>query len=239
MYVVASRVGLTAAKRSLIAILSHCSLADKCIDTALHGVQSANATAWRENDLKAIRALIQSKPGGFKVLDSTVKRHLGKWFESKGAVRSAERVQRGSSRVLAKGSSGGSERLAISPTSSGYLDVGGADGDANQPNFQFQPIADGSTTVAVRVGQRCMVKGRGVGVVRFVGTIKTKTQLGVRIGVALDTQTGLHDGTADGTQYFKCRAGHGVITHPRNVQTIGDRVDDTDTVFGFCDGTDD
>jgi hypothetical protein len=245
-------------------------------------VLSANATASRQSDLEAIRALIQSKPGGFEVLDSTVKRHLDKWFVSKGAVRSAERVQRSSSRVsAAEGWSGGSERLPMSPTPSGYLNVGGVEDGDTQPNRQrsteastskrflkgwlgggerlatssaaeayldvgdapypAQPINDHSLVSddmagaepQLQVGQRCTVKDRGDGVVRFVGTIKTKPLLGVRIGVTLDTQTGLNDGTVDGTRYFECRAGHGVFSQPENVQP-GDKLkSDTDTVFGF------
>jgi hypothetical protein len=262
-------------------------------------VQSANATASRQSDLEAIRALVQSKPGGFEVLDSTVKRHLGKWFVSKGAVRSAERVQRGSSLVAAAERwSGGSERLAISPTPSGYLNVGGPEDDDTQPNGQRNtetstssdtvtdaephgvwrsskrvlkgwsggserpatssapegyldvgdapypataiddpsPISDGMAGAEpqLQVGQRCTVKDRGNGVVRFVGTLKTKhRRLGVRIGVALDTKTGLNDGTADGTRFFECRAGHGIFSHPENVQPVDKLENATYTVFGF------
>lgn len=244
-------------------------------------MQSANATASRQSDLEAIRALIQSKPGGFEVLDSTVKRHLGKWFVSKGAVKSAERVRRSSSRVSAtKGWWGGSgERLSISPTPSGYLNVGGVeDGDTRQRSTEaatsskrflkgwsgcsehlatssaaeayldvgdapypaqpingHPPIRDGlvGAEPQLQVGQRCTVKDRGDGFVRFVGTLKTKPLLGVRIGVVLDTQTGLNDGTVHSTRYFECRAGHGVFSQPENVQPIGELVDTTDVVFGF------
>ena len=50
-----------------------------CIDGALRGVRSANAKATRPADLAAIRALIQSKPGGFAQLDATVKQHLHRY----------------------------------------------------------------------------------------------------------------------------------------------------------------
>lgn len=97
--------------------------ADRCIDKALNGVHSAKATASRTSDLDAIRALIQSKPGGFEVLDSTVKRHLSKWVEGKGAVRSAERVLRsGSHHPPTSDWSGGSERMAITLTGTHTLD---------------------------------------------------------------------------------------------------------------------
>ena len=48
----------------------------RVIDAALAGVRSADATATRPADLAAIRALIESKPGGFAQLDATVKQHL-------------------------------------------------------------------------------------------------------------------------------------------------------------------
>eukprot|EP00037_Helgoeca_nana_P030011 m.366658 g.366658 ORF g.366658 m.366658 type:complete len:323 (+) comp28096_c0_seq17:1951-2919(+) len=104
------------------------------------------------------------------------KRHLEHWFEGKGAVRSAERVQRSGNRHQTGDWLGGGKRMAISSSvsqgslelplaSSDYLDVGGAG--------------------ALHVGHRCSVKNRGAGTVRFVG--KVKQSLG--IGVALDTPT--------------------------------------------------
>jgi hypothetical protein len=57
-------------------------------------VQSENATAFFPADLEAIRSLVVSKPGGFAQLNSTVKKHLHRWFEGQGAVRSAERISR-------------------------------------------------------------------------------------------------------------------------------------------------
>jgi hypothetical protein len=65
-----------------------------CIDTALASIQSANATATIEADLHAIRELIKSKPGGFETLDTTVRNHLHTWFEDRGAVKSARRLDR-------------------------------------------------------------------------------------------------------------------------------------------------
>jgi hypothetical protein len=280
----------TCALRSIVLTVTGRCPTDKCTDKALNGVHSVKATASRQSDLDAIRALIQSKPGGFEVLDSTVKRHLGKWFERKGAVRSAERVLRKTSRASNEGWSGGSERLAISPPPSGYLNVGGAEDDANQHNIQPTDktsttggaVADSEPhgvwrssnrvlkgwpgdsgrlatslpptgylnvggvedeknqlttdvpTVAdadsLRLGQRCTVKGHGTGVVRFIGIIKTKPMLGVQIGVALNTRTGLNDGTTDGTRYFSCRAGHGVFSLSENVQPV-DKLEDES--FGF------
>jgi hypothetical protein len=65
-----------------------------CIDTALSSLKSATATASRDADLAAIQALILSKPGGFITLDRTVQQHLHEWFESQGAVRSGDRINR-------------------------------------------------------------------------------------------------------------------------------------------------
>jgi hypothetical protein len=195
---------------------------DICIDKALNGVHSAKATASRPSDLDAIRALIKSKPGGFEVLDSTVKRHLEHWFEGKGAVRSAERVQRSGDRHKTGEWLGGGERMAISPSfshgsfslphiSNDYLDVGGAE--------------------VLQVGHRCTVKDRGAGVVRFVGRVKQS----LRIGVVLDTPTGLNNGTFGGTRYFECPDGHGVFAKPENVQPVGE-LEDVSDVLESCEG---
>ena len=43
------------------------------IDQAVGNIKSENATASEEADLEAIRALVQSKPGGFATLKATVK----------------------------------------------------------------------------------------------------------------------------------------------------------------------
>lgn len=52
-------------------------------------------------------------PGGFAVLNSTVKQHLGHWFEQHGAIHSSSRISRDES-SLPRGSSlgGASNRLA-------------------------------------------------------------------------------------------------------------------------------
>jgi hypothetical protein len=186
-----------------------------CIDKALNGVHSAKATASRPSDLDAIRALIKSKPGGFEVLDSTVKRHLSHWFEGKGAVRSAERVERSGDRHQTGDWSGGSERMAISPPvllpliSNSYNESRGVE--------------------TLQLGHRCTVTGRGAGVVRFVGTVKET----MRIGVLLDNPTGLNDGTLGGTRYFECPNGHGVFAKPENVLPVGELVDVSDVLGTF------
>lgn len=68
---------------------------DGCIDSALDGIQAEKATATQEADLHAIRGLVESKPGGFAQLNTVVRRHLQKWFESQGAVKSGARVIKG------------------------------------------------------------------------------------------------------------------------------------------------
>lgn len=77
-------------------LYSFCSLigTDGCIDDALSGIASETATASVEADLHAIRKAVESTPGGFAMLNSTVKKHLAKWFEEKGAVKSAHRLKR-------------------------------------------------------------------------------------------------------------------------------------------------
>jgi hypothetical protein len=65
-----------------------------CIDDAFGSIKSESATASREADLNAIRALVLSKPGGFETLNSTVQHHLERWFQSQGAIRSGTRVRR-------------------------------------------------------------------------------------------------------------------------------------------------
>jgi|EP00037_Helgoeca_nana_P027413 hypothetical protein len=68
--------------------------ADSCIDDALSGIRSEESTATHEADRKAIHGLVQSKPGGFSQLDSIVRAHLHRWFESQGAVKSGARIMK-------------------------------------------------------------------------------------------------------------------------------------------------
>jgi len=66
-----------------------------CIDEAFQNILSENATATQKADLIAIQTLIKNKPGGFATLNQAVKQHLGRWFESHGAIKSSSRVSRG------------------------------------------------------------------------------------------------------------------------------------------------
>eukprot|EP00035_Acanthoeca_spectabilis_P015655 m.314236 g.314236 ORF g.314236 m.314236 type:complete len:1719 (-) comp16409_c0_seq16:107-5263(-) len=64
----------------------------RCIDHALGGIHSENATASQPADLEAIRKIIESTPGGFAQLNTTVQRHLARWFEAQGAIRTSVRM---------------------------------------------------------------------------------------------------------------------------------------------------
>lgn len=64
----------------------------RCIDKALEGIRSENATATIAADLEAIRALVKSKPGGFEQLNITVRHHLADWFENQGTIRTNVRT---------------------------------------------------------------------------------------------------------------------------------------------------
>merc|ERR1712072_976741 len=63
----------------------------EAIDGALAHVKSEDATASVEADLTAIRALVNSYPGGFPALNATVKQHLRRWFVSQGGTKVASR----------------------------------------------------------------------------------------------------------------------------------------------------
>jgi len=63
-----------------------------CIDRALGNIQSERATASQKEDIIAIRAFIESEPGGYKRLNNTVMQHLARWFEGQGAVRTPVRM---------------------------------------------------------------------------------------------------------------------------------------------------
>merc|ERR1712072_107678 len=66
----------------------------EAIDGALAHVKSEDATASVEADLTAIRALVNSYPGGFPALNATVKQHLRRWFVSQGGCKVANRSRR-------------------------------------------------------------------------------------------------------------------------------------------------
>lgn len=77
-----------------------------CIDSAFDNIQSENATASHPEDLKAIRQLIESKPGGFATLNRVVSNRLEQWFRQHGAVKTSGRVRRNRTHGSANNSAG-------------------------------------------------------------------------------------------------------------------------------------
>jgi len=68
------------------------------IDAAFQNIKSEEATAREPADLNAIRELVQSRPGGFEVLNQMCRKHLERWFQNQGAVKSAPRMWRKAAR---------------------------------------------------------------------------------------------------------------------------------------------
>jgi hypothetical protein len=191
------------------------SVADGCIDAALSGIASETATALVKADLEAIHGIVRSTPGGFAMLNSTVKNHLAKWFEEKGAIRSANRLDH--------------KRL---PVTSSHGEHSGEWSVTQQREDAAAGYLDVSEVPKIPVGARCMV-GRGEGTVRFVGDVGSS---GVRIGVELDRPNGLNDGAARGNRYFTCDPKYGVFVSPDTVvvQPADTAIDaDAGTVYGF------
>lgn len=65
------------------------------------------------------------------------------------------------------------------------------------------------------VGKPCIVAGVGSGIIRFVGLHAENTK--PRIGVEMNKPKGKNNGTVNGHKYFKCKDGHGLLTHPQKV----------------------
>jgi hypothetical protein len=202
-----------------------------CIDAALANIQSENATATVEADLNAIRELVKSTPGGFQTLNTTVRNHLHEWFEARGAVKSARRLNRlsfdGSSKLMSgsKESSGWARAsvfgrpskkdpvvnaLSLRRGKDGYMDVSSA------PEWMI-------------VGARCSVSQRGFGTVRWVGLVNKH----LRVGVELDSPNGLNNGSLpSGITLFRCKPMHGVFVKPTIVTQHKAQPEDE---FGFND----
>ena len=204
-----------------------------CIDAAFGNIKSEEAQATGKADLLAIRALVQSKPGGFDSLNSTVRQHLEQWFSEHGAVRSAVRhwVERKKSDTSAGGSGGSlqSERMSNSATLAKGSSLpkhpfssynSGSNQARQSPSKGEYEYADEDSivmpqvnTTSIAVGSRCIVADRGPGEVRWVGKIGNN----LKIGVALDEMNGLNDGKVRGTRYFECPDLHGVFCKPEKV----------------------
>ena len=59
------------------------------VDVALDGIDAAAAEAFSPVDLAAITAKVNSTPGGFDKLNTTIKRHLSRWFQQQGGIKAA------------------------------------------------------------------------------------------------------------------------------------------------------
>uniref|UniRef100_A0A8C2U4C1 Kinesin family member 13A n=1 Tax=Coturnix japonica TaxID=93934 RepID=A0A8C2U4C1_COTJA len=64
----------------------------------------------------------------------------------------------------------------------------------------------------VAVGEQVCVGSNKVGTVRYVGTVDFSS--GIWVGVELNVQSGKHDGTVKGREYFQCKPRHGVFVRP-------------------------
>lgn len=149
------------------------------------------------------------------MLNSTVKKHLAMWFERKGAVRSAHRLDRtrtsqGTSPVARLSG----DRCAERPPSSFPTHC------ADTATMAEVPADDGYLNVAgegpnqTAIGMRCVV-AKGAGTVRFVGNVGDR---GTFIGIELDAADGLNNGSAKGVRYFHCAPNFGVFVHPDGVK---------------------
>ena len=69
-----------------------------------------------------------------------------------------------------------------------------------------------ATNAAFAVGDRVGVKGKGWGIVRFVGPHHLEGT--PRLGVELDGPTGKNDGTVKGHKYFSCPPRYGALVKP-------------------------
>jgi len=186
-----------------------------CIDAAFENIRSEEATATGEADLKAIRALVQSKPGGFASLNSTVRHHLGQWFQGHGAVRSAHWMDRKSSDGNVLGSENRMADAASLRRDVYYSESMEQDLVARKKDREgYLEVDDGTL-----IGYRCTVDGYGSGVVRYVGDLGGSS---LHVGVETDVcGQGLSDGTACGMRHFVCKPGHGLFVPPEKVIIAG------------------
>ncbi|KAL6105136.1 clip4 [Pungitius sinensis] len=92
--------------------------------------------------------------------------------------------------------------------------------------FQSQaPSASSSVSggPVVRLGERVLVVGQRMGVIKFCG--KTSFAPGLWLGIELDKPSGKNDGSVGGVTYFSCPPKHGVFAPPSRVQRIHGSVD--------------
>ncbi|XP_061448853.1 kinesin-like protein KIF13A isoform X3 [Rhineura floridana] len=82
-----------------------------------------------------------------------------------------------------------------------YLDVSGCEDVTSEehPNW-------------MAVGEQVYIGSNKAGIIRYVGPVDFSA--GTWVGVELHFQTGKHDGTVKGREYFQCKPRHGVFVRP-------------------------
>jgi hypothetical protein len=114
-------------------------------------------------------------------------------------------------------SSLGTKKKSTSDMSGGSVGGGGG-GSGVQVNDKTLKLSssDGKNITSRSIGARCSVSGYpSTGTIRFVGL--HKQNLNPRVGVELDEQVGKNNGIVQGTVYFSCPAGHGLLVAPNKV----------------------
>uniref|UniRef100_A0A915A0B8 CAP-Gly domain-containing protein n=3 Tax=Parascaris univalens TaxID=6257 RepID=A0A915A0B8_PARUN len=80
------------------------------------------------------------------------------------------------------------------------------------------PIRESDAIEEQDIGRRVAVAKIGVGVLRYVGSVKGKE--GIFCGVELDLPQGRHNGTYQGVVYFHCTDKHGIFALPHRVRLL-------------------
>uniref|UniRef100_A0A915C7U4 CAP-Gly domain-containing protein n=1 Tax=Parascaris univalens TaxID=6257 RepID=A0A915C7U4_PARUN len=80
------------------------------------------------------------------------------------------------------------------------------------------PIRESGAIEEQDMGRRVAVVKIGVGVLRYVGSVKGKE--GIFCGVELDLPQGRHNGTYQGIAYFQCADKHGIFAPPHRVRLL-------------------
>ncbi|XP_077630284.1 CAP-Gly domain-containing linker protein 4 isoform X1 [Crocuta crocuta] len=75
----------------------------------------------------------------------------------------------------------------------------------------------------LRLGDRVLVVGQRIGVIRFFGT--TNFAPGYWYGIELEKPHGKNDGSVGGVQYFSCSPRYGIFAPPSRVQRVTDSMD--------------
>ncbi|XP_054332618.1 CAP-Gly domain-containing linker protein 4 isoform X3 [Pongo pygmaeus] len=75
----------------------------------------------------------------------------------------------------------------------------------------------------LRLGERVLVVGQRLGIIRFFGT--TNFAPGYWYGIELEKPHGKNDGSVGGVQYFSCSPRYGIFAPPSRVQRVTDSLD--------------